>query len=802
MSKTWKTLVAYNLCLFTAVILTVGLGNSFSSLPALGPLLSPFTGFWRNSPVRGKDVEKFDWSSLSAPVTVVWDKHSVPHVFGKTLQDVYQVQGFLHARDRLFQMELSTRPAFGRLSEMLGPKLEKYDRFFIKMGMRRSVEKTYEMVMADPEVRAAVESYTEGANRYIRSLSASRYPVEYKLLGQSPELWTAKKSVGLLKVMTFRLAGRSYDLMVTKHLQKLGRKKAMSLFPGKFPARWFAGYEAGRGYQKPEFRGSSTDEFTASFQMFPEYLQPFATNGSNNWAVSGRVTRDGQTYIANDTHLKYSTPNVWYEQQLVATDDNVNIYGAAFAGAPGLEIGIQPEFGWAVTNGNTDVADWFEVEFESESSLRYLWNGDWKTAEKVDEEFLVKGGSSESVELLYTEAGLVMAREGKLGLALRWMPHEGSNEFRAFLELVRSKDRKDCEKAIKHLWSPSQNVICADTENVAIYHAGRVPIRPSGDGQFVKNGRVSDTQWKGFVPFENIPKKVDPKQGYVFSANAPVASDKYPYFVTWDYNPPYRALRISEVLDKNAKDASIESFKALQTDDLDLSARETLPLMLELLGKEPLADQVVALKAWDHRTGAKSSEASLFFAWRSLFRRALFEPVLGPREGNLYPKNMIVTQILEAISKGSRHPALWILGESPKDKVKELLRDSLEQALAQLTDQYGDPKNWAWGEVQGTQIDHLIKLGPFGGDLTSMGGSVDSVNANGGNHGPSWRHIARLGEDFEVHVNYPGGQPGNPFDPDYRAFVKGWAEGSYREVNFYRGLEQALESLAPTEEVK
>jgi penicillin amidase len=721
-------------------------------------------------------------------------------LLAKNLMMFIKCKAICTPRDRLFQMELSTRPASGRLSQLLGPKLFKYDKFFVKMGMRRSVDNAYNMIMADAEVRSSLEAYTEGVNRHVRGLSSSKYPIEYKLLGATPELWTAKKSVGLLKVMTFRLAGRSYDLMVTKHLQNLGLDKTLSLFPPSSEKRWFAGYEDGKGYEGAEFRKTASSNFKAQFLMFPEYLQPFATNGSNNWAVSAKASGDGNTYVANDTHLKYSSPAIWYEQQLIATEDNVNMYGAAFAGAPSLEIGTSPQFGWAVTNGNTDVADWYEVEFENSESLKYKWNGKWEQAERVLEEIEIKGQRAKMVDLIYTKAGLVMAREGNLGLAFRWLPHSESNEFKAFLNLVKSKNRNDCEKAVQHLWSPSQNVICADNEGVALYHAGKIPIRPYGDGQFVKDGRVSETQWKGFVPFENIPKNVDPEEGFVFSANAPVASEKYPYFVSWDFNPPHRALRIREVLKRQLGEVSIESFMKLQTDVFDITASEALPLMLKYLQANETAE-VLALKGWGFEARADSAEASIFYLWRQNLRKALYQPSLGVREGNLYPKDMILTEILEAVDQSSEHPALWLLGANPKQALKQALKTSFADSLQYLRTTYGpDPKNWGWGSVQGTQIDHLIKIKPFGGDLKRMGGSEDTVNANAGNHGPSWRHIARLGESFELLVNYPGGQPGNPFDPNYRGFVEDWSEGVYRKAVYFDSAEEALNFYLPKKE--
>lgn len=770
------------------------LAQPLGSLPALGPLLSPFTGFWRNLPVKIKPVETYNWETLNEPVEVVWDANRIPHIFAKTESDLHQVQGYLHARDRLFQMDLSTRAAQGTLSEILGKKVLKVDRFFVSIGMRQAVQNSYEFIMADDETRLALESYALGVNRWIESLHPNQYPVEYKLIGIDPSPWSARRSVELLKVMAFRLSGRSYDMMVTRHLQKHGKEKTLGLFPFEFSNEWFSGYEDGKGYKSQDLK--KLDDFVTALELFPPYLQPFATNGSNNWAVSSKRTGDGHSYLANDTHLKYSSPAVWYEQQLVTPGNNV--YGAAFAGAPGVMIGFKPTIGWGMTNGNTDAVDWAEVEFKDSDSLEYLWDGEWIKAE-VDEQVInVKNSEPLTLSIKVTKVGRVVDQQKNLGLAVRWQALEPSNEVKAFLHLTRSKNLADCKEAVSHLWNPTQNAVCASPEDVAIYHAGKIPIRTKGDGQFVRNGRTSAAQWKGFVPFENIPKSESPKSGLVWSANAQVAHSRYPFFVTWDFNEAFRGIRIKRRLEDMQPPFSIEKMIELQTEFFDLKAELALPLMLKGVDKSVINDEILKkLEAWDFVADANSIEALVYNVWWGALERNLYFPALGARQGNLYPKSELTIELMRSVLEGkSKHPGLWVLGDDKKADLKEKLTRAYEKAIVLIQKRFGGSvRNWSWGEWQVTRMDHLIKIPAFGAKLTTVGGAVTAVNANAGNHGAAWRQIVKLGEDFKAKTNYPGGQSGNPFDPSYHQFVKSWGANEYRDVKFFMSLDEAKSSV-------
>ena len=536
----------FHLLLLLLVTVMVVLSNRVAGLPALGPLLNPFTGFWQNTPDLLVDqTEILDWPELKEKVTIEWDEYGVPHIFAGNTEDLFQAQGFVHARHRLFQMELTSRAGQGRLSELLGDGTLPTDLFFVRLGMRQAIEKSHQNFMADTETRDAMMAYSRGVNRYIDGLNSKTLPVEYKILGSQPMKWSPKASASIFMVMTFRLAGRSYDLFLTRHAQKHGWEKLKPLFPQFLSDQLITPYPKGenrlstgdveKGFDNPFLAKVSLD-------IADEYVQPFATNGSNNWAFSGSKSSDGHSWLANDTHLSYSLPAIFYEQQLITPD--FNVYGASIIGSAGVQIGFHKTLGWAVTNGNSDVLDWYEVEFAEDYSDRYLYDGKWLELEKSTDRVISRTGQEVTVTHEWGEFGKIYSRDVKLGLAFRWMGHQAKNELKAFLTLTKAKTHEDCLGAVKYYHVPIQNLICAGPNEISITHMGRAPKRIGYSGSLVKDGRNTDPEWETLIDYEEMPQTRKPREGFVFSANQRVAPRDYKYYLSWDWEETYRASRI------------------------------------------------------------------------------------------------------------------------------------------------------------------------------------------------------------------------------------------------------------------
>ncbi len=789
----------FYLALFVILTLTVTLSHQFSDFPALGPLLSPFTGFWKNTPIPLKhQIEVLDWPELNKTVTVQWDEYGVPHIFAKNPLDLYRVQGFIHARHRLFQMEVTSRAGEGRLSELLGDKTLSTDLFFVNLGMRQAVQNSLDNLLADTETRESFTAYSEGVNRYIDSLNSKSLPVEYKLLGASPKKWTPRSSIAIFMAMTFRLAGRSYDVFLTRHAQKHGWEKLKPLFPQFLSDDLIIPYPSGENnLPKGSVQKGFDQPFLAkvNLDIAEEYIQPFATNGSNNWAFSGESSKDQHTWLANDTHLNYSLPAIFYEQQLITP--NFNVYGASIIGSAGLQIGFHKSFGWAVTNGNSDVLDWYEVEFKEDFSDKYLFDKKWFQLEKSTDTVSSRSGQKVVVTHEWGKFGKIYRRDGKLGLAFRWMGHEAKNELKTFLNLTQAKNHKDCLEAVKYYHVPIQNLICASSKKLSIIHMGKAPKRTRYSGALVKNGRQTDPEWQELIEYSEMPQSHHPKQGYVFSANQRIAPKNYKYYLNWDWEESYRASQIEKGLKSMKGSPDFKAFKDLQSQIYSPHANELLPLLLDVLFVGDLnKDQKQAIRdlsTWDYHARADDWEMSLFYFWWKSFEETLFRTHFGPRVRNAYPKARRTVQLVRDLLKKPEtiEPAhFWFLKElSQPNELKKLLIDKVNKSFHQAWEELskknsGDYTSWKWKETRPTRVPHILRILALSSLNVPKSGGRYTVDVNTGSAGAVWRQIVRIGENFQAWTNFPGGPSGNPFSKLYDSQVEGWAENQYRQVRF------------------
>lgn len=799
----WRVLLRlhrwqYHLYVFLLIVVTVTLGRSVGTAPALGPLLSPFTGFWQNKPLHLiKKNETFDWPQLQSPVTVSWDEFGIPHIFAAHDADLFFVQGYIQARDRLFQMDMTSRAGSGRLSEVIGDRTMPVDIFYVKVGMRQAVERVYQSILGDAETRLAAESYSAGVNHYVENLKKADWPVEYKLLGARPRLWDVKDIAAVYMVMNFRLSGRTYDLWLAQHIQKFGYEKIRKIFPEVMPDEYGEPYPKGQNTlpQRQGVPATSGFDRIPKFQNWPSerYIQPFATNGSNNWAVASTKTEDGHTYLANDTHLKFHLPAIWYEQQLKSP--SMNVYGASIAGTPGLQIGFHKQFGWGVTNGTPDILDWYEIEIDEKNPKKYKFLDQWLEMTTTTEAITSKSGQSTQIELDETRSGLVYSREAQLALTFRWLGATPGNELKTFLNLSRAKNRTDCQKAMVHYVAPVQNLICADTEGVSMHHMGKAPKRLNPGGAYIQDGSKPDPTWETLVGIEELPKTEDPLAGFVYSANQLVHDSRYRYYLSWDYDESYRAKRIRSYLENLGGQTDIIGMKSLQTDDQNLHAGDILPAMISAVSDQPdlSAPQQQLLKSlseWNFHMRADQWEPSFFDAWWKLFEESLYAQELGPKLKNAYPRIQHTVKLIQQGLEGhSDRELYWFLDlkdfEPITSHIESLMLMSFQAAWKQLSDRYGaDPRNWSWSQVQKTSVPHLLNLKGFGRFDLLKHGSRYTVDVNNGENGAVWRQIVKIGPNFEAHTNFPGGTSGNPFSPQYDAFVDGWAKGEYRKIHF------------------
>ncbi len=769
------------------------LGWGVGSLPALGPLLAVSGGIWDHQRVELSDQKL---PGLRQPVTVIWDQNRVPHFFAEEESDLYRAQGFVMASQRLFQMDVLTRVTAGRLSELFGEKTVARDRFFIKFGMRESARRTLARYQSDERSRSAMKAFVEGVNAFITS--RNYWGPEYKILGVKPELFDELRIIHMAKQLTFNLAGRSYDTYLSKIKQDIGVEPVLDLFPLFDPADLGDYIVSSDSKNQVHVESAGDFPFVTRLQNVPYFPLPGAGQGSNNWAVSAKKSANGFSIFANDTHLSLTLPNIWFESQLVIPE--FNVYGASLVAIPGLINGFNPFIAWGPTNGTTDVFDFYEMEFESASSNRYRNGEEWLEAEVQSEVLKIRGGREETLEVVWTKKGPLLHRENELALAGAWIGHQPDQELRAVRGLYQAKSIDECLESFKSWAVPIQNFICADAKDVAIQHTGFIPKRSRGQGRFIMDGRSDE------IPFPasaERPKVVRPESGFVLSANQKVVGPGHPLYLGWDFEPPFRGMRIRELLMKKEKH-SPESFIEIQNDIFNTVAKLTLPLMLAALDPDSLNEQqreiIDELRSWDYQDRALDRAPAVFWAWYGRLKAAIFgdEYQLPARE--FFPRDPRVIALLRNISQDPNHrDSVWVDDKltPQKESVKEMVARAFQEGWSRLEEKQGkDPKQWSFKDWIQTRLQHIAFFPGFGSEVLPMDGGYQGLRGNKGRHGAVYKIVVQLGEWPEAWIQIPGGSTGDPFDPDYERHVGDWVEGRMRKAFYFKNIEEGKEQAA------
>lgn len=721
---------------------------------------------------------------LGAPVEIIRDRWGIPHVYAESAHDLFFAQGYVHAQERLWQMDFNRRAPSGRLSEIFGEATLSSDRFVRTIGMRRAAED--ERSHLDPETAASLEAYAAGVNAFLARRRP--LPIEFLLLQYRPEPWTSVDSLALARLLAWTLAGNwKHQLLRADLINRFGVDGARLLIPS---------YPREAPTVVPEAVTFPSLRAAAHLPLLETPGGP-AGVGSNNWAVNGVRTPTGWPLLANDPHLDAQMPSAWYEMHLHGGPYNVT--GATVPGAPGVIIGHNEQVAWGVTNAGPDVQDLYVERLNSADPTRYLYRGEWVPLTVVREEIRVKGRREPVIEVVrITRHGPVVNNvvDG-LGafLSMRWTALDPGTVFASVLRLDRSGTWEEFREALR-LWSvPAQNFVYADRQgNIGYQLAGRIPTRAGGSGFVPVPGWTGTYEWVGEIPFNRLPSLLNPPRGYIATANNRIAPERYPYHLTHLWDPGYRVRRIEALLASNDR-VTVENMRTMQMDLASLPGRATVSALGSVrLSHEPEAGLLAELRTWDGTLAPDSRPAAIYEVFRMALVPLVFEDVLGP---DLYKRYVEQPEIWQPVLlRLLENPASAWWAPRGRDAV---VAEALTRAATELTRWLGPNRSrWSWGRLHRMRFVHPLgrlpalswifnaAAPPTGGDLFTVNNGGFALDSFDQEVVASYRQIIDVGDwdrSLSIHTT---GQSGLPFHPHYRDFVPVWARGGYHPMVFSR----------------
>lgn len=760
-----------------------------------GEFLSIQEGIWQNAEPKNESFSAdLNLNGLQGKVEVYFDDRLVPHVFADQENDAYFVQGYLHAKFRLWQMEFQTHAAAGRISEIVGKKALEFDRNQRRIGMVYAAENALASMQQDEQTIQALDAYTNGVNAYISRLEKSKLPVEYKLLGYVPEKWTNLKSALFTKQMTQTLAGYDHDFEYTRALKLLGEDNFRLLYdviPDSLMPVIPTGTAFGNSMAdiNPPADADSMYWGRKDTVMIADEFKPNPSNGSNNWAVSGTKTKSGKPILANDPHLGLTLPSIWYEIQLHTPA--YNAYGVSFPGLPGVVIGFNDSIAFGFTNAGRDVKDYYEIRFKDKKKQEYWFDRTWKKTTQRVEKFSMKNEAPFLDTVAYTLFGPVTydhAFKNELSpeksYALRWVAHDSSNILKMWLQLNRASDYDDYLDAISHFNVPGQNMIFASNSgDISIWQQADFPLRWKGQGLFVMPGFDSSYLWKGYIPKDENPHIYNPEQGFVSSANQRPVDSTYPYYIPGSYEV-YRPITINKKLSE-LQQISVMDMMQLQNNNYNAFAADARPILLSNLDSAGLTkkqfEYLTLLSKWNLYNNSNEKAVVVFNAWWDSLQTFVFHDDL-----NKFGKPIISPEkfiLLEALKKDTAYKFI----DNSETFLKENLRDAVTNAFRYASirlEELEKEGKLEWTKYKNTTVYHLLKNNamPFARSGLNTGGGHGIVNAIQHDHGPSWRMVVELTSPANAYAIYPGGQSGNPGSRFYDSFIDTWAKGEYYKL--------------------
>lgn len=768
---------------------------------------------WYRSASQPQIKGRLKLAGPAAAIDIIRDAEGIPHIYAQSAADAYFALGFAHAQDRLWQMEMNRRIAAGCVAEILGSSALPTDRFLRTLGIRRNAEKI--LANLSPEARMALETYSRGVNAYLANRKGP-LPPEFIITGApAPAAWSPADSIAWQTMMAWDLgANWSQEILRMRMAQRMSLEQITQFiapYPGDAPVKT-------QDYTKfyRELGGVAQQLAAVAAVAPPSYVQGM---GSNNWVVAGGKSETGKPLLANDPHLGLSAPALWYFAHLSAP--GLNVIGATLPGIPGVALGRNDRIAWGFTNTAPDVQDMYIERINPSSASQYQTPTGWENFQIRLETIRVKGQPDVQMEVRETRHGPVISGAlpildkanvdaRKYAVAFAWTALRPDDmTFQSAMMLNRARNWQEFLEAMKYFHSPQQNIVYADVDgNIGFVAPGRVPIRkPENDlkGLAPALGWESRYDWTGFIPFDKLPRQFNPVSQQIATANEKIVGKDYPYFITSEWDLPYRAVRIAELLAAKPQH-NLDSFAAMQKDEISLAARELLPILRQTKGRSARAQEFIArLGNWDAKMDAKQTDPLIFQAWLREISRRIFADELGDDLIQDFWAHRNFHRAMANVLKNVDGQAKWCNDVGKKRSEQsciELLADALELSLADLDKRFGSMAKWRWGEAHMARSEHR----PFGKvpalswlfdiRLPSPGDSF-TINVGRNNlrdeeepftsrHAASLRALYDLSDLESSRFMHSTGQSGNVFSPLYRNFAERWGKVEYVPMRMKR----------------
>lgn len=726
---------------------------------------------------------------LESTIEIIRDSYGIPHIKAQSVHGAFFGQGFATAQDRLWHMDYDRHRVYGRWAEYVGESGIDQDKMMRRFQIGATVKGDYDAI--NPEARAMLDAYVAGVNAFIKSTSA--LPVEYTIVGATPELWEPWDCIAIYKVRHIMMGVFEGKLWRARLVNTLGLERAASLVRGYQPGHLVI-VPPGTDYDGAVL--DSLKELSEGLETI-NWLRDDPDAGSNNWAVAGSRTASGKPLVAGDSHRGLDTPNVYYQNHVTCPD--FDVVGLSFPGCPGFpHFGHNANVAWCQTHAGADYQDLYVERFQADDATQYEFKGEWKQAEVRHEVIKVRNGNTIELDVTVTDHGPIIAGDptSGFGIAFKYTATAEPNHLaEPILQMMYATSADEIEEAMREWVDPCNNFVFGDVHgDMGYLNRGKVPIRSIANAWLPVPGWTGEHEWEGVIPFEDLARIRNPETGYIVSANNRIVDKDYPYYIALDFAPDYRARRVMERL-KPLHNATVEDMASVHAERTSIPAQVYVKLISDV---EPLDEWSAKAKeqlvSWDCSMERDSVAPTIYSAFRMKLHATIGESLLGPLAGEAFgatgrgaPGH--IRQLTSLLVTMARDDDTSFL--PPGSSWKSITAKALAEGVAYLRERLGDDvSTWQWGKVHHTKPSHPLSASfPELASLldppsVSMGGDGDTPNAGG--YSPAnpfvimGLSVARYAFDTADWNNsgwaVPLGASGHPGSPHYADQANTWAD--------------------------